>query len=371
MKIDVITFHNVNNYGSVLQTYATQEKLREFGRVEIIDYCRFDQIDYHTQMQRALENKKWNKIPFLRGVYKLIKAPSYIKQSSVFGGFINKYIGLSEKRYINYRELKNDPPKADVYCVGSDQMWNSDYNEGIELAFYLAFVPANKMKMSFATSIGMMEFNDAEGTEVSKLLQEFQHISVREDCAVSALKKIGMRNVQLVLDPTLMLTRDEWRKLSTESFLSGKYVLMYQLNPNKEMDRFAQRLAKEKNMKLIRIGLMYDHVAKVGRTVVLPEVTQFVSLIDKAEYVVTDSFHGTAFCINFNKEFYVFNPPRFSSRINSILSLTNLTGRVINTCPEVLDTKRRIDYSSVNQIINHERSVSNKFLSKAFMGNKE
>lgn len=364
MKVEVITLHNIYNYGSVLQTYATQIALEKFGcNVEFIDYYRKDLINYKTVMQDALERSGiWNRNALFRCIYKCIKTPSYKKKNLVFNEFLKRYIHLTERKYYSVEDIKKNFPDADLYCTGSDQMWNTNYNKGIERAYYLDFT--EKYKFSYATSIGMDELDYKQ--ETKELLTQYAHISVREISAVKLLSENGIRNVRCVLDPTLALDKEIWEKISAPRIIKEPYLLIYQLNPNKRFDEYACWLAKEKNIKVVRLNLMYDNIFLCGKPYVIPKVEEFLSLIANAEYVVTDSFHGTVFSINFEKQFCVIKPPKFGTRIDSILALLDLSEQIIPVNSAKGQKVHRIDYLRVTKKLNKLRDENWEYLNLVF-----
>jgi hypothetical protein len=145
MKISIITLHTVKNYGSVLQAYATQKKFEKMGcEVEIIDYWRRDNIDSGLLKQYLKDSDKWNRNFLTRTIFMAIKAPSVLKKIKIFNHFLKDRIRLTKRRYYSLEELKTDVPEADIYCTGSDQMWNSDWNSGIERPFFLEYAPEGK-----------------------------------------------------------------------------------------------------------------------------------------------------------------------------------------------------------------------------------
>ncbi len=364
MKAGIITFHNVNNYGSVLQTYATQETFRRLGcDTEIIDYCREDQVSYMAKLRDACSRSSFAGNPLLRLAYYAIKAPSYMRQKKVFQGFLDEYVTVGDRTYTSFEQLCENPPEIDIACTGSDQMWNSEYNKGVEKAFYLAFADDDVIKIAYSTSIGLTHFPENEVQETREYLEKYRAISVREASAVSTLEEIGISGAVHVLDPTLVLTGDEWREIASPKYSNSKpYVLIYQLNPNPEFDAFAEELAREKGCELLRINLLYDQAAKNGRGVNIPTVNEYISLFDNAEYVITDSFHGTAFCLNLNTPFFVFYPPKYSTRLESILELTGQQSRVVKNGEA---DSSEIDFAMVNRIFESERQKNIEFLKEA------
>lgn len=365
MKIDIITMQCIRNYGSVLQTYASQKKFEDAGfEVEIIDYYRKDSINPKASVEAYLaDNKKWNSSFFRRFIFRLWKTPVHKKQFRVFGEFLNKYVKLTKRKYYSNDELIKYCPEADVYCVGSDQMWNNSYNKGIEEAYYLSFA-AGKLCCAFSTSIGKEKLSQTEMKELKSRLEKFSLISVREKSAQDILSDMGVKSVEHILDPTLMLTCHEWKELVRPTYKDKKYVLIYQLNKNVKFDAIAEKFAKEKNLELLRINLVPENKKLPGKSIYLPTVEEFVSLFYYAEYIITDSFHGTSFCINFQKNFAVILPEKFSTRIESVLFLLGLEERVINDYSDLINLPDSINYVYANQILSEERKKADRFIDK-------
>lgn len=371
MKISLITLHNIKNYGSALQTYATQKILKTFvEEVEIINYYRKNTLEDDLVKNRINKSKVFSKNCLTKMVGKILIENSLKKQCEVFNTFLKKYINMT-KKYTSYEELKNDYPKADIYCTGSDQVWNSDWNEGIDKAFFLDFVPKDKKRISYASSFGKNKLDDFEIEETKKMLQNYYAISVREDKAVKIINDLGIKNVEQVIDPTLMLTGEEWKELTQDIKYKGKYILVYQLNTNnKKFDEYVKNLSKNKKMPVIRISNVIYQKVKYGKFIYCPKIEEFLSYFANAEYIVTDSFHGTGFSINFNKKFVCIFPEKFSSRLQSILNLTGLEERRVTDFQNFDLVSKEIDYSKVNGIIQKEREKAKSFLSKAIKGEK-
>lgn len=365
MKIDLITLHNVKNYGSALQTYATQEIFKNLEHeVEVINYYRKDLIEKDLVKNRLNSSKIFSKNFITKLVGKMFLTSSVRKQCKVFNDFLNSKVKLT-KPYYSYDDLKNDVPEADIYCTGSDQVWNSDWNNGIEKAFFLEFVD-NKPKISYASSFGKEKL-DIDEIEITKnMLKKYKSISVRENSAVKIIKDLGIENVEHVLDPTLLLNKNEWGKLVVDIKHKNKYILVYQLNTyNPEFDRYVKKLSKIKKLPLIRISNNGYQVLKYGKFVNCPTVQEFVSYFYNAEYIVTDSFHGTGFSINFNKKFVSIFPKKFSTRLQSILDLTGLSNRKVQDFDNFSIIDENINYKKVNSILDNERNKSINYLKNA------
>lgn len=366
MKISVITLHTVKNYGSVLQTYATQKKLEQMGaRVEFVDYWRENTLDRNVMHESLNGSGRWNRNPLTRLAYRAVKYPSIRKRVQVFNGFLQRYIHLTPERYLSLEELEKRPPKADLYCTGSDQVWNSEWNGGIEKPYFLEYAPEGGKCFAYAASFGKEKLDPEEQKTTKTLLQKYSAISMRESSGVRILNEMGIRGGVQILDPTLVLEANEWKKLMSPRRVRQKYLLIYQLNKNRGFDRYARRLARAKGLKLIRLSYDYHHIVKSGRLVCCPSVETWLSLFYHADYVVTDSFHGTAFSINFNKQFAVFYPSRFGGRLESILKLTGLENRVVADCGSFAQADRSIDYRPVERILTEERKKADAFLTEA------
>lgn len=364
LKIDVITLHYVKNYGSVLQTYATQKILERLGNsVEFIDYIRPNEVGKSSIEIQLPKEKKGLKTKIIETIFYLFSREKTDKENIVFGQFVKKYISLS-RRYLDEKDLLENPPEADVYCTGSDQMWNSEWNGGLILPYYLNFAPKGKKKISFSTSIGMNQYPENEIEETQKYMKQYDLILVREDSAVEVLKSIGCEATQIV-DPTLMLSAEEWRTLAAPRVIKYKYVLVYQLNRNKEFDAFARKLAKDKNIKVVRVAFSMKEAFYGDKYIYFPTVEEWLSLFLYAEYVVTDSFHGTAFSINLHKKLYVFEPPKFAVRIHSILRLVNLENRVVSDSKQGNDEE--IDFDKIDKILELERKKAIELLEEALI----
>lgn len=359
MKICVITLQNVTNYGSVLQTYATQSVLQQMGhQVEFIDYVRSNQTKQHIKKSRKRPN---NIFEFIKSIYRNYIGSLIIleKKRKAFDEFVKNNIHITPKRYYTVDELRMAPPQADAYCTGSDQMWNSGWNGGIERSYFLDFID-HKPKFSFSTSIGMDEFPEAEIEETKQLLSRYTFITVREKRAETLLASLGIC-ARTVLDPTLLLDGNYWRKFAGNIKQNNdKYILVYQLNQTHGAVNFKEyvlNLSKKMSLPIKSISYGLKIRRDYDKYVCLPSIEEFVSLFMNAEYVVTDSFHGTSFCINFNRQFTVIYPPLYSSRLSNILKLCDLEDRVYSGIETELHSQR-IDYKRVNKIMQQMRNES-------------
>ena len=296
MKILIITLHRVFNYGSVLQTYATQKFFESLGcEAEIIDY-----IPKQWQNKALFWDINEDKGFIKNNIYRCARAFSVILKKLTFGGFLRKKVKMT-KKYYSPGELKSFPPNADVYCAGSDQIWNSKYN-GIDDAFFLNFLPENSRKIAYASSFGKKKLDYNENNEIKSLIESYELLTLRESSAVSIIENMGLYGKQ-VIDPTLQINSKNWIKLASKRLVKEKYlVLMLLYNEDNNATSMARKIADEKGLKLVKISweLFKDSRVDILMTHRRPE--EFISLIYYADYIVTNSFHGMAFCINLNKQ---------------------------------------------------------------------
>lgn len=355
MKIAVITLHRVRNYGSSLQTLATQSFFEKMGfQVEIIDYYpeRYTSVGLMKRLKNKSEKLKHNVI-LLTGA-RVIMSFSYLKKKITFDQFLKQYIKMSEQTYRTEDELKRYPLESDAYCTGSDQVWNSHWNEGIDKPLYLSFVPSSKYKFSYASSIGNEILGEEEANAVRGLLSDYAHITVRENKGVDVLDSIGVKAIQM-LDPTLLFPMSFWVRYVTGRYARKKYIVTYNLHHDKRVDVLAQKLAKEYGLSVYNISYNIHDIVRKGKLIWCPTVENYLDLIKNAQYVVTDSFHATVFSIIFHTKFFSIYPEEASSRIRSILALTGLSERAADYVPEVGIVAADVDFEEADRILKQER----------------
>lgn len=358
MKIDVITLHAIKNYGSVLQTLATQEIFKSYGYdVEIINYIREDCLDknlLHTWCGSNL-------------IKKIVMYPTIKRWNKVFNEFIKEYFKVTDKVYTYEKDFEKFELDADIYCTGSDQVWNTGWNRGIEKPLFLSFVPKDKYKFAYAASFGKKDLSTEEVDATKPYINQYKYISVREDYAKTMLEeKYNFKKCQHVVDPTLAYDGDFWRSYAPASKLQGEYILIYNLNRSKEFDEYAVKLSKKIGIPLVRLCTRYDQFYRPGKSVLVPEVFEFITLIDNAKYVLTDSFHATAFSLNLNTEPLCIYPKEYGGRLESILRMTNCMQKHIENYEDFDVVNRKIDFDVVNKILSEQRKGIREFLTMVF-----
>ena len=357
-KIAIITFHRAINYGAVLQAYALQNCLKGLGYDAFeIDYVPSQEIQkYKLISLKRIKNPK-------RFFMDIISFPENLKKHNKFRKFLDSNISLTSSRY-DLSDLKNNPPLADVFITGSDQVWNYELLNGIDDAFFLNFESEKfSKKISYAASIGKEFFLESDYGVLKKYLLDFYGISVREKTAIKALKKLGIDNAVTVCDPVFLIEKYSWNKLCKKQYNKQKYILSYMLSKSDEYCKMVSLLAKETNLKVVcfekkpHYDCEFEKKSSAG-----PD--EFVNLIRDAEYVITTSFHATAFSIIFEKKFFVYPYSKTSSRVTDLLEKLGISNRAVNSLEEFkkLDFDEDIDYENVNKILEKEREKSINWL---------
>lgn len=354
MKAAIITLHSVCNYGTQLQAYATQEKLKQyFDDVIFIDYRRND--TYGSGLLKTFTKGNILKAPII--------LPTLIYWKHNFGGFIKKYLNLTKEKYLTEQDFENFKDCADIYFSGSDQVWNTGWNNGIIPPLYLSFVPNNKPKYAYASSFGKNKIDEQYVEETKKYLKEYKRISVREESGLTILnEQLDIHNGIRILDPTLAVTPEFWRKVAPKQKIKGDYILIYNLNRSKEFDEYAEKLAEKTGYKLYRFCTRLDQVMRNGKSLVMPDILDFITLIDNAKLVLTDSFHATAFSINMNTEPICVYPNNYSGRLSEFLKLVNSEQRHIENYNDFDVVDRHVNFEEVNKILDNERKKVDDYL---------
>ncbi len=324
MKIQTITCHNVYNYGASLQAYALTAYLRKLGHtVEIIDYQPF-----YLRRHRlwGVDNPVYDK-PVVRTAYNLYKFPrrlseSLKKRKKAFDRFTERYLPLTEKQYRSYDELCADPPQADVYLAGSDQIWNPLLLNGKDPSFYLSFAPRDRIRASYAASFAVEELSEEQKAFAGERIDALQFCSVREQSGEALVRSMGWECRQ-VADPVFLLSAQEWEALAVRPENPEPYLLWYHFENNDEMEQQAREIAGRNGWKLwsLNEGTSCDRCIRDAGPL------EFLGLIRDAQMVLSDSFHVTAFAILFERPFLVFDRKlNINVRLHDLLYAAGIAG---------------------------------------------
>ncbi|MBQ2932572.1 MAG: polysaccharide pyruvyl transferase family protein [Clostridia bacterium] len=350
--IKIVTFHNAHNFGAVLQCYALKTAIKNLDRKCEVENVVNQKINDMYKPQIGLKKKS------LAGLAKSIIAyPTRKKGYDVFEDFISKRI-LDKSADWDCKDADT------IYISGSDQVWNWEMTD-FDKTYFLDFVKMPESKNAYSASFGFDEIPAEYQDEYKRLLGDFNKISVREQQGADILKKLLGREVPVTLDPSMLLTEDNWRQFAeTERKRKKEYILLYLMSETKSLIEFTRKLKKATGLDVIYINnsLWNRKRGFKYKSYISPE--EWVRLFLNARYVVTNSFHGTAFSINFNKDFFAGLLPstsKVNSRIENILKKFGLEDRLVSNVLDA-DLKKAIDYEKVNNIIKTERKKSLEFL---------
>jgi hypothetical protein len=325
MKASVITMHRVGNYGSVLQALATRRVLESLGlEVDFVDYWRPDQLD---PARWASEHSRFVKGPITKRVQSLSSREYVSRFEGVFHDFVDENLPLTRK-YTSIEELRADPPPADLYVSGSDQVWNTAYNIGGTEPYLLQFGSPDTPRVSLSSSIGRHPLSDADRALFRATLPGFAWRSVREDSACEDLALIGIES-EVILDPTLLLPAGDWRSIAGGAGNEEGFVVLYTLNRGTGIRATARTVARDLGLPLVTLNPRPLPWVRHRHELRVPPVPRFLELLAASSHVVTDSFHATAFALNLGTPLTVSMPPKYPSRVESVLRLTGTESRSI------------------------------------------
>lgn len=356
MKICTITCHDVYNVGASLQAYALQTYLKSLGHdVKIINY-KPDYLSGHYRLD-VVSNPKYDK-PLIRQAYLLAKLPGRLRmlpRKKAFDEFTAKYLTLT-KRYASNAELAAEPPEADVYFAGSDQIWNPLFPNGKDPAFYLDFMRQG-VRASYAASFAVDEFPQELWAITAKYLSRFDNIAVRETSGLAILKSLGITNAQTVLDPVFLLDKAHWEAMAKlPPKAKEPYLLVYDFDNSPAVRTLAEKIAAERGLKIYSIfDLPY---AEHCFTLCGPE--EFLGLMRQADFVLSNSFHATAFSVIFEREFAVVErTEKINTRMRDFTAMLGISERMLRQSSAV---PPKIDWNGVRYRLEAETVRSKAYI---------
>lgn len=346
-KVYTITFHRANNYGAMLQAYALQRVLKEKYETKIIDYdCFAVYNDYKLFFQRGNGIGKTIK----KNIKCFFKIPFYYKRFQNFNRFRNKM--EFTKRYNSILDLQKNPPIADSYVCGSDQIWNPSLTNKLDDAYYLKFGNSNIKRISYAASVGDIRVLEESEESFFDKLANFNNISVREKDLNDLINSKLKDKSQIVADPSLLLSKDQWLEICNNNKLpSEKYIFAYSVgNANDNYYDIVNKLASMTGYTIVYFDRS-DKLKKFKhkkRSYYSAGPDQFVSLLYNSEFVVTTSFHGLALSMILNKNF-ISCLSSYPSRITSLLKTVNLSDRICEVGQDPIPIyNTQINWENVN-----------------------
>lgn len=380
-KVGIVSCYFKDNYGSMLQAYATQ-KILDNNDIPNETINIDNNSDFKAGKRKYYITQIFN-FNFIKSKFGMIK----MKLDKKIVKNLGKNIAIRNKKYKEFRKEIKLSKKCDNYkqlndlahenycdvIVGSDQLW---LPVNVVANYYtLNWVEEDINKISYATSIGVSTLPKKYHNTYSKFLKRINHLSVREESGVNLIRKIANIKAEIVCDPTILLTREEWEEeTNKDRIIEERYILCYFLGNNIEHRKFAEQLSKKTGYKIVSLNHADEYVKYSDKYAdIIPYDVgprEWINLIKNAEYVCTDSFHGTVFSLIFNKMFFDFrrynskSKSSTNSRIDSLLKIAGVDSERILTGKENIDEvlKYQIDFDKVNQRLNEFRNKSKRWL---------
>lgn len=367
--VGIITFHGSHNHGSVLQAYATQCVVEKLGySPEIIHFRMPSQKEYY-----ALYQTKYGAMRFFRGLSLLPFHVPRMKREAKFEKFIHTRYKLSGPELHSYRDLQSVAAKYDIYLSGSDQIWSPRIPEFVMSetdytgVYFLDFVHSTK-KISYASSVGEATYDELLIRK--RDLMEYAHISTREERGSEIIERIVGGSVKTVIDPTLLLTKNDWKKLCGPRLIKGHYLFLYTLQGIRNGAGWIRELryvSKKLGLPIVACSPFVPVIGPGIKSVINVGPEDFINLIMYADLVFTDSFHGTAFSVNFNRPFFSLTKETGTDvRKKSLLAGVRLERRGITDYRQIHRlTHFTADFSEANKRLECLRKDSLDYLKRA------
>lgn len=354
-KIGIITFHFVNNFGGALQAYALQKVVSDEcdAQTYIIDYRNwFIRLTDRIRLFPISTNIK----EIVSGIFTMGQRYGRRKK---FGMFIIDNCNRTEK-FSSSEQLKKKTPDMDMFICGSDQIWNPIITMGVTPAYFLDFVDESKKRIAYAPSFGTDGVAPKYQNKISRYVNKLDCLSVREMSGQSFLKEATGREAERLIDPTFLLDKEEWAKMGKND-RKYKYILLYIMQRDKEVYEYAKKIKEEMGLPIVEISRYGFQPGFVDEVLVDVGPAEFLGLFRDAAYVCTNSYHGLAYSIIFEKEFCLIPCKRFTARINNLLDLLKID-TLDNSQSERSVYSERFDAKFVKDTIRREQEKAKAFL---------
>ncbi|MGJ8761391.1 MAG: polysaccharide pyruvyl transferase family protein [Polaribacter sp.] len=375
-KIGIITIVHVNNYGAELQAFALQYKLNKLGyNAELINYLFYKNPKFKSTkksqpfIQLSLKQRVKE---FVYPYFKTVKSLPYLKQKKLRDNKFAEFHKLYTKQTNEINtidKLYNTKFDYDIYIVGSDQVWNPNTNINIE-PYFLTFAPKDKLKVSYASSFGVNSIPLIHQEKYASLLGNLDKIGTREKTGVEIVKSISSKEAKWVLDPTFLLNKKEWSEFEVSEDIKKPYLLMYVLTDSDYISNLANQIAAKHSLQIVRIckNAFVEDKSENVINIIDAGPREYLGLFAKASFVLTTSFHGTCFSVNFNIPFFTIlkkNKTNNSRQIDLLADL-GIKDRILFLDDKVsYKDAMSIDFTEVNIRLEKNRANSLNFLTDA------
>ena len=360
-NVGVVSFNihaSFTNYGSALQSWALHKVLKKMNVNPIlIDYC--PKVLEDKDILNPIKNM-WDKDNESRQNIEIM-LPDIEKNYYKFEEFYNNQFHRTCKEYTNrnFEEVVSDE-KIDGFICGSDTIFCIDEFEGFDDGYFANYPCMKNKSVSYAASFGDAKFDSNKLRMLDDRMKNFLALGIRENRMINYLEDHTNIPVQRTIDPTLLLSPEEYNEIVGDNQVDKKYLLLYSRRYNDKMQEYAERIAKENNWEIVEISIRGKHKEKGHLMRYDAGVEEFLALVKNSEYVVTNSFHGLMFAVQFEKNFTVFSRESGDSKIEEALDLFGLKKNLVKDSHgeiKVVD-----DYEIVHNRINKARVLSLEFL---------
>ena len=363
-RIGVISYNiygNFTNYGSALQSWALHQAIKKIGGYSpvLVDYCPDVLLD--KDPLNPFKNM-WDKDDEAKKMCELT-LPAIKENYYKFDTFYTNQFTRTKNKYTskNFEEVIEDEGISGFVC-GSDTIFCMD-EFGFDDGFFANYECMKKNSVAYAASFGDPTLSEENCAILNQRLQNFNALGLRENQMISYVKENIRVPIQRVVDPTLLLTTNDYDNIAiSERIEEVPYLLYYSRRYSPVMEEYVEKLAKNKGWKIVEISLRAINAEKGHRMMYEAGVEEFLSLIKYAEYVVTNSFHGLIFSVQYKRPFVVFSREQCNNKIDEILNLFGLKDRMLVTGTERF--QETINYDEVNERIKSERTKSIDFLKR-------
>lgn len=356
--IYITTHHHVLNFGATLQSYALQETLQTMGHDSRLILLRDER---EKKPPKALKKRVRY---YFQKLYRFLHRRAVLKGEETFNTFFLKY-HKTTPQYESFAALKKNPPKGEVYLSGSDQVFNP---AGIEPVFFLQFGDKDTKRISYAGSVSVQNVPENAKEVFRRYLADFDRLSIRESESLPLISAYYDKNVEVHVDPSYLLAKEEWEKLCADSErkpFKKPYILVYVLYRPLWLNDYLKKLHKETGYEIVTV--QYDMYRRIYGTKTVRDAgpLDFVNLIRGAEMVIASSYHGCVFSTIFRKPFYAVVNPKSPARIRSMLKLFRLTDRELS---EETTADFNVDYTYFEEALPKEIARAKKYLKEAIEG---
>lgn len=375
MKVGIITWWR-NNYGSILQALALQQKLNQYNDLQYEIICQFGKkstsVDNVFDKIKSVGLAETCKRVFWKVAFKGLRLRNKKMQQ-----FVDENLKVSNQQY-NEHDIADSNKYYDTYICGSDQIWNPDLVP-TDSMYWLPFVEKGKNKIAYAPSFGASTVTEKQKEQIKANLSTFKAVSCRENSGARTINQIiGEKKCEAVLDPTMLIERDYWDTISEDKIYDEKYIFAYMLRGTAAQRKYIEKIARERNLKIVSIPFLdYEKIdpydLKFGDYKLWDaNPAEFISAIRHAEYVFCDSFHCIVFSILYHRPFFVL--PKVGadgkvkksqiSRMTDLLELAEIKNRILLDNEEA-DLDAEIDWNNSDKRIQKARCDSERYLEQA------